>query len=624
MRRLLVLAMLATLFASSSTRADGEPDTIFDAARSAVAANRVVKGKALGGDDPKRSVTDLPDKGALLIGFDVGVGKFLDIESVYALRPLYLTADGEESYQDFGLFADHRVSPKKVLKTKVVKKVRIMAQPGYAVGAITLRTGLNINGLSVTFMRINGRTLGPSQSYTSEWVGDRTGGGEKTVSAAGAPVVGVYGTQDDEHVFGLGLLYVNEPPLPAKPAPEPPRTEKPAPPVTEQRPPKPAPKTKVQPTAPAEKEVEPPPVTDVPAPRPQPAPAPSKPAVPQEASTLTVWMPFLVFGVVVGFIVAAALVFHNVTRRSRTSAALRDPVLLEGSRKALQPRPDQPTIDDDDVPMLTAADEDDVPILTATDEGEGEGVRTDLPALPPTLVPRNPAFNGGRRIACPGCERVIPIEGRPSWCPHCGADLQRDADRTGPAAAPERSKQDTKPFAQPPFFHGKAERTYRIFVLPDELLFLDAPSPNDRGGAENVARGFGLMGGLVGGMIGGAIADSLAAGQQAEARRRRDDLDRAPTDELQEMADAERRSFRAEVASFREASIVALTFWERLFTQNTAARLHFDHADRGRVTLVLPTPADVRQAIEHLSPVLGDKLKVNAVWNYGAERYVPH
>ena len=84
-------------------------------------------------------------------------GKFFDIDSVYALRPLYLTADGEVSSEEHGLFRDRR-TPKKVFKTRVVRTVRVQARPGYAVGGITVRSGLNINGLSLTFMKINGRT----------------------------------------------------------------------------------------------------------------------------------------------------------------------------------------------------------------------------------------------------------------------------------------------------------------------------------------------------------------------------------------------------------------------------------------------------------------------------------
>jgi hypothetical protein len=88
------------------------------------------------------------------------------------------------------------------------------------------------------------------------------------------------------------------------------------------------------------------------------------------------------------------------------------------------------------------------------------------------------------------------------------------------------------------------------------------------------------------------------------------------------MADCERTSFRAEIAGLSEVSIVALTFWERLFAENCVGYLHLYHRDRGRLRLALPTPSDMRMAIEKLSALLGDALTVNAVWDYGNNRYV--
>jgi hypothetical protein len=54
-------------------------------------------------------------------------------------------------------------------------------------------------------------------------VGDRTGGGEWSVSGKGAPVVGVFGSADDEHISALGLIFAPIPVVPADPPPAPPR-----------------------------------------------------------------------------------------------------------------------------------------------------------------------------------------------------------------------------------------------------------------------------------------------------------------------------------------------------------------------------------------------------------------
>jgi len=223
-RKGLGLTAVAWLFLASCSSAE---ESIFSAARSAVSDGRVEKSKLLGFNNTRRSFTELPPDGAILIGFELGVGKFFDIETVYALRPIYLTEAGENSYQNRGLFTDRRLAGNKVLKSKVVRRVRVQAQSGYAVGGLTIRSGLNINGLSVTFMRINGRGLDPRRAYTSEWVGDRTGGSEGSIDGKGAPVVGVFGSADEEHISALGLIYGPQPIVVASPPADPPRLERP-------------------------------------------------------------------------------------------------------------------------------------------------------------------------------------------------------------------------------------------------------------------------------------------------------------------------------------------------------------------------------------------------------------
>jgi hypothetical protein len=224
---------VAFLFALGTQAAAGEPDpagaAIYDAAARATAKGWTDKTKMLGFSIVKTAFTEVPREGAVLVGFDLGIGKFLDIENIYALRAVYRTADGEvSSFGEHGLFKDKRGLGKKVVKTKVTHTVRLRARPGYAVGSLTLRSGLNINGLSVTFMRINGTALDPRQSYESEWVADRTGGSESTVTSNGAPIVGVFGNEGPDHVMALGLIYMQRPGEPA--------------PAAEPRPPQPAPK----------------------------------------------------------------------------------------------------------------------------------------------------------------------------------------------------------------------------------------------------------------------------------------------------------------------------------------------------------------------------------------------
>ena len=212
------LAIVALILGSSIVRAD-EPKkpepTVYDAAARAVAKGWTEKSRMVGFSIIKTQFTEVPRDGAILVGFDLGLGKFLNIENIYAIRPVYRTAGGEVCYGEHGLFRNKNGSSKHEIKTKVTRTVSIRARHGYAVGAITLRTGLNINGLSVTFNAIKGKGLDPYQSYQSEWVGDRTGGGESSLKSEGAPIVGVFGNEDVEHVMALGIVTMRSLSLPA-------------------------------------------------------------------------------------------------------------------------------------------------------------------------------------------------------------------------------------------------------------------------------------------------------------------------------------------------------------------------------------------------------------------------
>jgi hypothetical protein len=184
---------------------------IITASRNAVAAKATTKSKELGFRHSRGPFSEFPPDGGVLIGLECGVGNFGDVDTVYAFRPIYQTPRGKTFFNDYGLFEDKNVG-KRVEKTRVKKTVRILAKPGYAVGGLTLRSGLNINGLQLVFMRIDGDRLDPTQSYTSPWVGDRTGGGEAALTGNGAPVVGVFGSQDANHASSLGFYFVTQPP----------------------------------------------------------------------------------------------------------------------------------------------------------------------------------------------------------------------------------------------------------------------------------------------------------------------------------------------------------------------------------------------------------------------------
>jgi hypothetical protein len=89
--------------------------------------------------------------------------------------------------------------------------VKVVAKPGYAVGGFSVKSGLGMDGMSVTFMRVTNGKPNTKDHYESEWIGGMGGGGPNKVGE-GQLVIGLTGKARSETVSGLGLLY----PAPAK------------------------------------------------------------------------------------------------------------------------------------------------------------------------------------------------------------------------------------------------------------------------------------------------------------------------------------------------------------------------------------------------------------------------
>jgi hypothetical protein len=159
------------------------------------AAARDPAGKAptiLGGAfDPE--FKDTAPEGALLVGFEIGLGKFFDRDMIRAARPIYRTGDKEVLGTQYG--------------TQLTKVVTIKAKPGYAVGAMAVKHGLGFDGMSVTFMKVSGDKLDPTDSYESEFVGSDEKKTPTKVTGGGLPVVGIVGKTNDKDMTGMGLLF---------------------------------------------------------------------------------------------------------------------------------------------------------------------------------------------------------------------------------------------------------------------------------------------------------------------------------------------------------------------------------------------------------------------------------
>jgi S1-C subfamily serine protease len=135
---------------------------------------------------------DLAPEGGYLIGLEIGVGKFRDYDVVQAVRPIYLTGAKESMGDQRG--------------PKLERVVVVKAKPGYAVGAMTVKAGLGLDGMSVTFMKITDGKLDPKDAYESEWVGGKMGRPPVKLGGDGSPVVGVIGRTSPNAANGFGLL----------------------------------------------------------------------------------------------------------------------------------------------------------------------------------------------------------------------------------------------------------------------------------------------------------------------------------------------------------------------------------------------------------------------------------
>ncbi|AWM36268.1 Serine protease Do-like HtrA [Gemmata obscuriglobus] len=146
-----------------------------------------------GGGDPE--FREVGPEGSVLVGLEVGVGRFFDNPVIKCVRPVFRGGDKETTGEWHG----------PTDQTVVKEFVKVVAKPGYAVGVLTVRTGLGADGLSITFMKVVDGKLDPKDSYESEWVGGK-GGGEGKVGD-GTLAIGLIGKARADTVSGFGLLH---------------------------------------------------------------------------------------------------------------------------------------------------------------------------------------------------------------------------------------------------------------------------------------------------------------------------------------------------------------------------------------------------------------------------------
>jgi hypothetical protein len=249
------------------------------------------------------------------------------------------------------------------------------------------------------------------------------------------------------------------------------------------------------------------------------------------------------------------------------------------------------------------------------------------------------------QVPCPKCgNQIVSNDGVrfPPWCVRCGADVKVGPEALKaatqvplPPPVPEPSLltasllprtpklPDAAPASrhdQPPHFHARASslqgRLYRVYCFDDELVFLDR-TPWRRPSSGMLAVAFA-------GALGGLIFDLATRGAKQRAEHRLKAMDRAGAEELRLIADEDANSFRVRPADVSDARFEPPTAWQAwgLFTGRCAGVLAFRHCHVGDMTLELPELQDMRRALQHLPPLLGDQVTVNAVWDKTRQGYV--
>jgi hypothetical protein len=152
---------------------------LFAKIQNALRAKKVSRDRGAGSNHGSAFV-DVLDEGGLLIGLEVGTVDVAGQRFIRSVRPLYRSPRGETSGMLHGAGGPGNI-------------VTLKAKEGFAVGGITAKVSGRLEGLSVTFMQLQGLTMTPRNAYTSPWVGGQTSGGEIRLGGSGSPVIGIAG-----------------------------------------------------------------------------------------------------------------------------------------------------------------------------------------------------------------------------------------------------------------------------------------------------------------------------------------------------------------------------------------------------------------------------------------------
>jgi hypothetical protein len=200
MRRPAFLFVFSLLLVKPALAEEPRP-TLPDAVRKAVAAGQVLDSENLDDQADDVSYREVASDGGVLVGFEAGLARWSDREIPYALRPVYRKGDREWVGSTAG----------NMNANVVIRHVRVVAKPGYAVGGMWIRTGGAMDRIRLLYMRIDGGHLDPDDSYKSEFIGSSEGGEEQYLDGRGRPVAGIFAIEEERQLLTFGLTYVRVP-----------------------------------------------------------------------------------------------------------------------------------------------------------------------------------------------------------------------------------------------------------------------------------------------------------------------------------------------------------------------------------------------------------------------------
>ena len=139
-----------------------------------------------GGFIAKNDYSEYREDGAILVGFEIGLGRVFNTDIISYLRPIWLTAAGEKFGTAYG-WTDKPVATVK-------------ARAGYAIGGVVIAGGGALEGLAFTFMKRGVKSLLAEDAYVSEWYGEqsRKPSPEGMRSGDGSFVIGIHGKRFDD------------------------------------------------------------------------------------------------------------------------------------------------------------------------------------------------------------------------------------------------------------------------------------------------------------------------------------------------------------------------------------------------------------------------------------------